>query len=80
MSEGACLLAMQQKGLTVQVVLQGERGSVAQAEVWVLCQLCAQQTSKFKYHINLGPGLNGARSFGTHIVDGLTRTDAQGVD
>lgn len=41
-SEGACLLAMQHYCLPVEVVLQGERGSVPDAEVWVLDQLRAK--------------------------------------
>lgn len=61
-------------------MLQGERGSVSQAKVWVLNQLCAKQASKIKHLAYLCPGLDRARSFNPHKVDGLTRADAQGVD
>lgn len=51
-----------------------------QAEVWVLDQLCTKQASKVKHLADLCPGLNRARPFNAHIVDGLTWADAQGVD
>jgi len=49
-------------------------------EVWVLDQLCAKQASKVKHVAELPPGLDGARPFYPHVVDGLTRADAQGVN
>lgn len=51
-----------------------------QAEVWVLDQLCTKQACKIKHLADLCPGLDGARPFNPHVVDGLTRADAQGVD
>lgn len=80
MSEGACFLAMQQQRLSIEIMLQSERGSVSQAEVWVLDQLRTKQASKIEHLADLGPGLDRARPFNAHVVNGLTRADTQGVD
>ena len=79
-SEGACLLTMQQQCLSVQVVLQSERGSVPQVQVWILDQLCTEQAGKVKHLADLCAGLDRARTFNPHVVDGLTRADPQGED
>lgn len=80
MSEGACLLTMQQQSLSVQVVLQSERSSMPQAQVWVLDQLCTKQAGKVKHLADLCAGLDRARPFNPHVVDGLARADTQGED
>lgn len=71
---------MQKQRLSVQVVLQSERGSVPQAEVRVLNQLCAEQPSKVKHLVYLRPGLDGTGPFNAHIVDSLTGANSQSVD
>lgn len=76
----ASLLAVQQQRLSIQVVLQGERGAVPQAQVGILDQLRAEQASKAEHLVDLRPGLDGARSFDPHIVDGLTGAEAKSVD
>lgn len=79
-SERAPLLAVQQQPLSIQVVLQGEGGAVPLAQVGVLDQLCAEQASEAEHLVDLRPGLDGARSFDAHVVDGLTGAEAQSVD
>lgn len=79
-SERASLPAVQQQRLSIQVVLQGERGAVPQAQVGVLHQLRAQQTSEAEHLVDLRPGLDGARSFDPHVVDGLAGAEAESVD
>lgn len=78
--ERSRLLAVQQQRLAVEVVLQGERGSVAQTEVRVLDQLCGEQPGEVKHLADLRPGLDGARAPDAHVVHGLARADAQGVN
>ena len=79
-SEGPRLGAVQQKGLAVEVVLQGEVGPVAAAEVRVLGQLGAEQPGEVKHVLDLSAGLDGARPLDAHVVHRLAGTDAQGVD
>lgn len=79
-SEGSCLLAVQQQRLPVEVVLQAERGSVPQPQVRVLDQLRGQQPGEVKHLADLRAGLDGARPPDAHVVHGLARADAQGVD
>lgn len=71
---------MQQQRLSVEVVLQRERSSMPQAEVWILDQLRAEEPSKVKDLVYLRARLNRSRPFDAHIVDGLAGADAQGVD
>jgi hypothetical protein len=71
---------MEEEGLTVQVLQQGELGPVAQAEVRELGQLRAQKTSKVKHQADLVPGLDGTGTFDTYVVDSLTGAHTQSVD
>lgn len=71
---------MQQQRLSIQVVLQGEWGSVPQAQVRVLDQLRAEQASKAEHLVDLRPCLDGARTFDPYVVDGLARAEAESVD
>lgn len=80
MSEFACLLAVQQQRLTVQIMLEGEGGSVPQVKIWVLNQLRAKHASEVEHLIYLRPRLDRARPFNAHVVDGLAGADAQAVD
>ena len=61
-------------------MLQGEGASVAEAEVWVLGQLGAEQPGKVKHVLDLSTGLDGAGPLDAHVVHCLAGTDAQGVD
>lgn len=61
-------------------MLQSERGSVPQAEIRVLDQLCTKQASKVKHLADLRTGLDGARTLDPHVVNSFTRTDTQGVN
>lgn len=78
--ECASLLAVQKQRLAIQVVLQGERGAVPQAQVGILDQLRAEQASEAEHLVDLRPGLDGARSLDPHVVDGLTGAEAESVD
>lgn len=79
-SERASLPAVQQQRLSIQVVLQGEWGSVPQAQVRVLDQLRAEQASEAEHLVDLRPRLDGARPLDPYVVDGLAGAEAESVD
>lgn len=80
MPECSRLLAVQQQRLAVEVVLQGERGSVPQTEVRVLDQLCGEQPGKVEHLADLRAGLDGARASDAHVVHGLAWAEAERVN
>lgn len=77
--ERTSLLPVQQQRLSIQVVLQGERGAVPQAQVRVLHQLRAEQASEAEHLVDLRPGLDGARPFDPHVVDSLAGAETERV-